>query len=111
MATEGWAKRWIKGLCVCVRLDETAERVLVQCLTSVWQLALHVRTARASASTSAPGLHLCLCLCLCLSLRFCRCLCLHLYLALPVARLVAPTPEAAPTRLRGCRDSRHQPET
>ena len=35
VAAEGWAKRWIKALCVCVRLDETAERVLVQCLTSV----------------------------------------------------------------------------
>ena len=90
VAAQGWAKRWIKGLCVCVRLDETAERVLVQCLTAVWQL-----------DTRPP--------CRRLRLRLHLRRCLRLCLALLVARLIAPTPEAA-TPLSERRDSRHQPE-
>ena len=90
VAAQGWAKRWIKGLCVCVRLDETAERVLVQCLTAVWQL-----------DTRPP--------CRRLRLRLHLRRCLRLCLALLVARLIARTPEAA-TPLSERRDSRHQPE-
>jgi hypothetical protein len=54
VAAEGWAKRWIKSLCVCVRLDETAERVLVQCLTSARQPAYTPAPASASASVPPP---------------------------------------------------------
>ena len=54
VAAEGWAKRWINALCVCVRLDETAERVLVQCLTSARQPAYTPAPASASASVPPP---------------------------------------------------------
>ena len=56
VAAEGWAKRWIKSLCVCVRLDETAERVLVQCLTSARQPAYTPASASASVPPPPPSI-------------------------------------------------------